>query len=204
MATIRRGQPIWIGNTRNTACPRMAGGPEAPHFREAAAQTFKAGDVLYLDASGNIAIATVNGSNQSNSRLAGLAHEAASGVTSDQIYFQAIGPDDLYAMGVFHATPALAITAQDQLGTLRALVKTTVSGNGTNIWCVDIENAVTGASANLARVKIVDFLYKNMFDAGSLDRVAIGDIYGIVVVKFIMSAGDTDGDPSLHNILQLG
>lgn len=203
MAVLRRHQPVWIGNTLNATCPLQAGGQEYPFFREAAAQTFKAGDILRLDSAGEVAIATVNGSNQLNSRIAGIAKSAASGIAGQSVHFHAIRPDDLFAMGVFHSNPTLAVTNLNQLGTVRAVIRATVAGNGTDIWSVDIENSVAGANADLARVKIVGFLLKNMFDSGALENPKIGDTYGIVVVKFLDVAADVDGNPALANILQL-
>src|SRR5437667_11284189 len=107
-------------------------------------------------------------------------------------------------MNVMHGTAASAVTNQNQLGTLRGLRQDTVSGNGTLIWSVDIENAVTGATADLARVKIVGFPLKNPFDAGNLVRPAIGDVYGLVIVQFVMNVLEPDGNPLLGNLLQLG
>lgn len=203
MATLTRAQPFWFGNNLNATCPLMAGGPEYPHFKETAGQTFRIGDLIYLDTNGTLAVCTLTGS-VLNSKIAGIATKAASGVTGDQVYFHAIRPDDIWCMNVMHGTPASAITAQTQLGSVFGVRKDTVSGNGTLIWSVDIENAVTGATADLARVKVVGFPLKNPFDAGSLTRPAIGDVYGLVLVQFIMNACDTDGNPSLDNILQLG
>jgi len=192
-----------MGDVFNSAHPLMAGGPEYPYFKETAGQTFKAGDLLYLDTNGTVAICTLTGQ-QLNSKIVGQATKDASGVTGTQVYFRVIRPDGIWCMNVMHATAASAVTALTQLGALFGLRKDTVTGNGTNIWSVDIENAVTGATADLARVKVVGFPLKNPFDAGTLTRPAIGDIYGLVLVQFIMNASDTDGNPSLMNILQMG
>lgn len=203
MATLSRANPIYFGSILSQDCAQFVGGLEYPHFKETASQVYVKGDLLYLDSNGTIALCTLTGQ-VLNSRIAGHAETAATGVTGTNVFMQVIKPTDIWCMNVMHATPASAITAQTQLGSLFGLRRDTVSGNGTLLWGVDIENAVTGATADLARVKVVGFPLKNPFDAGSLTRPAIGDIYGLVLVQFIMNAADTDGNPSLGNILQLG
>lgn len=179
------------------------GGPEYPHFKETASQSYKAGDLVYLDTNGTVAICTLS-TDRLNSKVLGIAVKNATGTTGNEVYIQVIRPTDIFCMGVHHGTEASAVTAQTQLGSIFGVDKQTVSGNGTAIWCVNIEDAVTGASSDLARVKCVNFPLKNWFDAGSLTRPAIGDIYGLMLVQFIMNSCDTDGNPSLTNILQLG
>ena len=203
MATLSRQNPIWFGSTLSNDCPQFVGGPEYTHFKETASQTYVKGDLLYLDSNGTIAICTTS-SSQLTSKIAGRAEAAATGVTGTNVHMQIIKPTDIWCCNVMHATAASAITAQTQLGAVFAMRADTVSGNGTLVWSVDIENAVTGANAHKARVKVVGFPLKNPFDAGSLTRPAIGDIYGLVLVQFIMNAADTDGNESLTNILQLG
>lgn len=170
---------------------KLKGGPEFPHFTEAASQTFGIGDFIY-QTSGTMAICTINGSNQMDSAVAGQAKKAASGVTGASLHFYAIRPEDEFFMNVYHATPASAITAKSLLGTIKGIVK--ISGK----WHVDIENAAEGAAAALGRVIITDFPTKN------LDGVknTIGDTYGLVVCQFIQRSIATDGDPN-QKVLQL-
>lgn len=157
--------------------------------------------MVYLDTNGTVAIATVS-TDRLNSKILGIAVKDATGTTGNEVLIQVIRPTDLFIMGVHHGTAASAITAQTQLGSIFGVDKQTVSGNGTSIWCVNVEDAVTGADASLQRVKCVGFPLKNPFDAGSLTRPAIGDVYGLMIVQFLMNAADTDGNPSLTNILQ--
>ena len=204
MATLRRAQPFWFGNTLNATCPLMVGGPEYPHFKETAgaANRWLKGDLLYLDSNGTIELCTTSSSIMT-SPVAGQALKAATGTTGEQVYFHAIRPDDLWVMNVMHATPASATTAQTQLGVVYGLRQDTVSGNGTGIWSVDIENTtVESTTVANARVQVVGFPLKNPFDAGNLDRPAIGDIYGLVIVKFIPFSIGTDGAPIVR-VMQL-
>jgi hypothetical protein len=200
MATLTRHNPVWFGNTLNATCPLLAGGPEYPHFKETASQVFKKGDLIYLDTNGTIALATINGSNQSDGFLCGVAKKNATGTTGAEIHFHVIRPDDLWVMNVMHGTAALAVTAQTQLGTVRGVRRDTVSS--VLAWGVDVENAVEGATDSLARVQIVGFPLKNPFDAGSLTRPAIGDVYGLVIVKFLPFSAASDSVP-FQRILQL-
>lgn len=202
MATLRRAQPFWFGNTLNATCPLMVGGPEYPHFKETASQTWTKGDLIYLDSNGTLAVCTTSSSIMT-SAVAGQALKAATGVTGTEVYFHAIRPDDLWVMNVMHDTPASAVTAQTQLGVVYGLRQDTVSGNGTLIWSVDIQNTtVESTTVANARVQVVGFPLKNPFDAGNLDRPAIGDIYGLVIVKFIPISIATDGDPKVR-VMQL-
>ena len=202
MATLSRSNPIYFGSVLPQDCPQFVGGPEYTHFKETAAQTYVKGDLLFLDANGTIAICTTS-SSQMTSKIAGRAEAAATGVTGTNVFMQVIKPTDIWCCNVMHATPASAVTAQTQLGSLFAMRADTVAGNGTLVWSVDIENSITGANSNKVRVKVVGFPLKNPFDAGSLTRPVIGDVYGLVLVQFVVSASNTDGNPTLSNILQL-
>lgn len=179
----------------------IVGGEEYPHFKETASQSYNIGDLVYLDSNGTVAICTVS-TDRLNSKILGLAVKEATGTTGDDVLIQVIRPGDYFIMGVHHGTEASAVTAQTQLGAVFGVDKQTVTGNGTSIWCVNIEDAVTEADADLARVRCVGFPLKNPFDAGSLTRPAIGDVYGLMIVQFLMSNGPTDGADSVHNILQ--
>ena len=200
MATLTRHQPYYFGNTLN--CPPVfVGGEEYPHFKETASQTYNAGDLVYLDSNGTVAICTVS-TDRLNSKILGIAVKDATGVTGDDVYIRVIRPSDIFVMQVHHGTEASAVTAQTQLGAIFGVDKQTVTGNGTGIWCVNIEDAVTEADADLARVRCIGFPLRNPFDAGAITRPAIGDVYGLMLVQFLMSNGPTDGADSVHNILQ--
>jgi hypothetical protein len=206
MATCLRYQPKWVGSTLNATCPWKRGGPEDPGIVEAASQSYGVDDMLFLS-SGKLTICTVNGSNQSDSAILGFADEAATGVTDTQRRVHVIRPDDIWAMNVFHATPASAVLTQAMIGTVRGIVKTTVSGNGTNIWSVDIENSVEGAADALARVKIVGYELRSLvLDANSVATpgvaVTLGtDLYIRAYVRFLEMSHASDGNPN-QRILQ--
>ena len=202
MATLKRHNPFYFGNSMN-ASPIFVGGEEYPHFKETASQAYIAGGLVYLDTNGTVATCTLS-TDRLNSQILGTAVKAATGTTGDDVYIRVILPSDIYCMQVHHGTEASAVTAQTQLGAIFGVDRQTVTGNGTSLWCVNIEDAVTGADANLQRVRCVGFPLKNPFDAGGLTRPAIGDVYGLMLVQFLPSAADTDGNPSLTNILQWG
>ena len=200
MATLNRHNPFFFGNSLNQS-PIFVGGEEYPHSKETASQSYIAGGLVYLDSNGTVATCTLS-TDRLNSKILGTAVKAATGVTGDDVLIRVIRPSDIYVMQVHHGTAASAVTAQTQLGAIFGVDRQTVSGNGTSIWCVNIEDAVTGSDADLARVRCVGFPLKNPFDAGNLTRPAIGDVYGLMLVQFITSNSHTDGTDSAHNLLQ--
>lgn len=152
------------------------------------------GDLIYLDSNGTLAVCGVT-STKLNTAIAGQACEAATGVTGTAVKFRAIRPDDIYAMNVFHATAASAITAQTQMGSVFGIIKPTASGSK---WQVDIENTTTedGTTA-LAKVMVVGFPSINPADGVAN---TIGDIYGLVLVRFLPFTIATDGAPFTRNL----
>ena len=220
MAECLRIQPVWVGSNLNATCPLKKGGyitsgsttetNEEPYFVEAASQTFKVGDLVFLDSDGRIALCTLTGV-QLTSAIAGQAlvdgQNGSAGVP--KTYLHAIRSDDLFVMNVMHATAASAITAQNQLGTVRGLRRDAVTQLGSSLtrWCVDIENAVEGGADANARVKIVGFMQRGLVleadgSIGANKAVAIGDKYGLVIVHFLPWSAASDFAP-FTRILQL-
>lgn len=184
MATLNRFQPVWIGNTLNATEPLYRGGTgpkEYPHWKETASQTYGVGDLLFIDTNGTIAICTV-AANLLTSAVAGQALAAATGVTGAQVQLRMIRPDDLFMMNVFHTTPASAVTVQTNLLAVFGLRNDTVSGNGTNLWNVDLVNAVEGTNNRAAHVRVVDFGLKTP-DGTTVTLHT--DVYAPVIVQFL-------------------
>lgn len=199
MATQTTGNPFYLGNDLNgDVSPLLIGDPKRSWLVEAASQSYGVGELVYL-ASGKVTICVVDGSTKvMTSAIAGVARKAATGTTNAQARIQAIRQDDLWAMNVYHATAASAVTALTQLGSVYGIVKPAATGK----WHVDIENAVEGGADSNARVKVVGFLEKNPYDGGNFDLVAVGDIYGIAIVKFLPWSAASDFVP-MQRLLQL-
>lgn len=196
MATHTLMQPYYIGNM-NHSQPYFLGGPEDTRLVEAATQTYAIGDLLYIDASGNVAICTSAGGAGTvlDSVVAGQAIKAANADITSPVHFRLIREGDLFAMNVWHTTAASAALAQTQLGQQFAIRRESSK------WHVDIEvTAVEDADSSDAAVMVVAIPPKN-----PLTQVAntIGDIYGIVIVKFVTYSLASDGNPN-RRVLQFG
>jgi hypothetical protein len=139
--------------------------------REAASQTFKAGDPLLIDSSGNVAIAAASGSNITNAvKLAGVAMEDATGTTNNKIRVGIIGPRTRWKIPVSHATPASAVTA------LTNNDETFVIKNDATVgWCL-LLSTTTNACA-----RQVEICGDN----------AVGELNGMVLASI---PGDIDSD----------
>lgn len=189
MATAPQQQPIFVDNIYNIQEPRFIGGPEFPTFKETAAQAWKQGDLLYLDANGTLAICTYTqgaNTNLHSSKTASQAISAASGVTGQKVYSRTIRKGDIYEMNVYHATIGSAITAQTQLGTMWGLIRV-----GNKVM-VAIGEVVGNATVAGERVKIIGFSGKD----------ALGDTYGRVLVLFTETSTANDLNPQEFNLLQ--
>jgi hypothetical protein len=189
MATMTRIQPSFWGSGIH-APSNFVGGPEANWFKETASQTYGIGDLLYLDSNGTVAICT-NSSNKLNSAIAGIATKAATGTTGTAVHMKVIQPTDIYCMNVYHGTAASAITAQTQLGVSYGIIL------NSSKWAVDIENTtIEDGTTALGKVTVVGF---PVYSPDGV-RCAIGDTYGLVLVKFLPFTIATDGSPFTRNL----
>ena|SRR5437868_180471 len=196
MATQNQIQPWKIGSNIHREAD-FRGGPEGGAngtnaWLEAASQSWGIGDLLYL-ASGKLTLCGVNGSNQLNTAIAGQAKKPAAAVTDSDVHFSIIRGDDEFMMNVYHSTPAAAITARTQLGSVFAVIK--IGGK----WMVDIENAVEGSNNALGRVLVTDIPRRT--SDGQTNTV--GDIYGLVIAQFIPLSLSLTGTLAAQRTLQL-
>lgn len=184
LATIQRTQPRVRSNMLGGApTVRFGGGIEDSKFIEAASQTYKTQDFVYIDSSGNTAIATVDGSGILNTPIAGLAAADASGVTGAKARVVIVTEMDLIEMNLWHSTAASSALARTMLGKMYGIEKQA------NIWSVDLETSTEpGSGTPLIKVKIVDFLSD------------IGDIYPRVLVRFLPFTLVTDGSGIVRNL----
>lgn len=106
--------------------------------REAASQTFKAGDPLLMDSAGNVAIAATSGNNITNAvTLAGVAAEDASGTTNNKIRMNVITSRTRFKLPYYHATEASAVTALTDCDTSHCIRNDATQGLG---WCMMLDN----------------------------------------------------------------
>lgn len=191
MATQTIRYPRRVGSLLNATEPLRRGGPEMKtYFKEAATQTYVAGDFVYLDSNGKVAICTVDGSSRLSSAIAGIASKKATGVTDSDVMIEALRGDDIVEMNIYHSTLGSAITNINQVGKVYGIKK--VSGK----WVVDLENgeAVGEASTlSLIRVQVVSL---SPFDA-------VGDTYGRVWVRFPELSISSTGTIARTRIRQL-
>lgn len=97
MATITITQAKYLGN--KWGLPGInRGGPERSQIKETAGQVYDAGQPVYYDASGTIALAAATGNVVG--KLAGFATKDATGTTGAEARYRAIVPGDLYVMNV--------------------------------------------------------------------------------------------------------
>ena len=192
MATQTLINPIMSKSSLVSATTGLHGGTEATYFKEAASQSWVAGDLIYLT-SGKLTICGTT-STKLNTPIAGQALEAATGVTDTAVKLRVFRPDTVLAMNVYHSTAAAAITAITQLGSVFGIIKPAATGK----WHVDIENTTTeDASTALAKVMVIGFP-----DTNPADCVAntLGDIYGLVYVRIVTQTARTDGSNLVRNL----
>ena len=156
----------------------FGGGVEDQILIEAASQSFKVGDLVYIDGSGNVAIATVTGGGVLSSAILGIAANDATGVTGTKVRVYKITENELVEMNIWHATPASAVLARTLIGNVYGIEKQA------NIWSLDME---TTGTVN-GRVQVVEILDD------------IGDTYGRVLVRFTKWRVDADGANFLPNL----
>ena len=175
----------------------MLGGAEQPWFKEETSQTWKAGSLVYGNASGNVAICT-NASQQLDGVILGQAQTigrnlsaAAAGSPTSPFMVRPIRPTDIFVANAYH-TNGTQVTAQTDLYDIKGLYYVAATG----LWHVDYVNAVEGATDSLGRVIIIGF-------PDYVDGVqnTIGDILGYVLVRFLAMSTASDGVPN-QRILQ--
>jgi hypothetical protein len=192
MATLTPRQPRIVNDILNSGIGRFAGGDMQDYFVEAAGQTYKIGDLVYINSSGDVAIATVT-STLLDTAIAGIAVKDATGVTGAVAHIQVIRSIDIVEMTVYHATASSAITAKTQLkGTSFGIIKPS-SGAASGVWCVDIENAAESATLKNGFVKIIGFPHGRPGEA-------IGDIYGRALCIFLPYSIEDDGGTHRRNL----
>jgi hypothetical protein len=199
MATHTYVNPIyWKGTSNSGPLFRGYGGPalttggENTTLKETAGQTYRVGDLVYIDSNGTVAIVTES-TDTVNSAILGQAAKAATGVTGAPAYVMCWRPEDRYLMQVIHGTAASAVTALTQRGQIYS-IKKDESGNDT--YHVDIETTtVEDGSIAIARVQVVDFPEGEIIN-GVLST--IGDLKGWVIVKPLEFSIGSDGDPRVR------
>lgn len=92
--------------------------PQIKPYQEAASQSFKAGQLLLVNSSGQVAIFAADGSNfdSTGDRIIGVAQDDATGTQGSTIRVRVLRNSDLVRMPVFHGTPASALTNANQIG----------------------------------------------------------------------------------------
>ena len=183
-------QPAYVRSNLAGTQPLSKGDPNSTAFgcAEDSSQAWLIGDLIYHDNTdeGLLKICGTT-SSKLNTEVAGQANKAAVGVKNTFVHFRPILPTDIYAMNVYHSTAASAITVATQLGKVYGLIYT--GGR----WHVDIENTtVEDGTTALAAVRVHGFMERHPM---SLVKLAIGDIYGVVLVTFLLDTIATDGSP---------
>jgi hypothetical protein len=202
MATHTLVNPVyWKGRSnsgplfRGTALALGTGGGENPTLREADTQTYRIGDLVYLDASGNVALVTLATATVDSAILGFAARAAQGGTDKKPAYVQIIRPDDYYLMQVFHATPSLSVTAQTHLGEVFPIIKDATN----NTYHIDLATTAEGSSTTLARVMVVGFPEGDIRN-GVVSTIT--DTNGWAVVKFLEFSLETTADQALQRLLQ--
>lgn len=141
--------------------PRRRGSWQVQYFPEAASSTFKVGDIVVVNSSGQVAIGAAAGNDMTNSvKFLGIAGEAASGTTNTNIkVYVPAASDAHFLLPVEHATAASAVTAETQVDETFVLTHTTAG-----VWGVAIDTTTN------ACVKIMDIS----------DDYAVADQHGTV------------------------
>lgn len=141
--------------------------PLTRSYQEAASQTFKKGEAVYIDAAGQIAEYTAS-VDDGTQRFLGYAAEDAhndSVAGTHEVLVWIACDDTIFSGNIYHGTVGSAITALTDLATLLPMKQLTATGTG--IIAVDKENT----AGQMDCLRIVDF-----------DRNhTIGDTYGRVL-----------------------
>lgn len=160
-----------MATVRNQLAARLATPAKILYFPEAASQSFKAGEFVYL-VSGKVTI--ISSTSQSVSKIAGMALADASGTTDTALPVAIAEEGVLFELCVYHSTPASAITAITQVGVSYGL---TVSSN---------KHYVNIGDATYRRVKVKKISNKD----------DVGDRYGRLLVEVLGDVCQLSGQTS--------
>jgi predicted RecA/RadA family phage recombinase len=150
-----------------SAVSTISGGVyEIRRYPEAASQSFKKGELVYL-ASGKVTICGAD-----PSLILGMAMEDATGTTDTSIAVAIANKDTVFEGNVYHGTPASAITAVTDIGTDYGVV------NANNKWYVDVSD-----TSNV-RILVRDLSKKDV----------VGDTYGRVLFQVMQDYCQLDTD----------
>ena len=149
---------------------RGGGAVTIQYFPEAASQSFKKGEAVYLT-SGTLAEFTAS-VDDGTQRFLGFAAQDASGTTGAACGVWVADDDLVFEGNIYHGTEASAVTAQSDLLSLLPLKQLTAQGAG----MVAIDKEDTASQIDCAR--IIGF--------SNRPGEAVGDTYGFV--QFIIEA----------------
>ena len=204
MATFAIGGPrIWT-STVPPCQPFFRGGEAEPWVVEAASQTYRKGQLVFWDGSGNVAMCTQSSSKMTSGILGFVSKDGQNGAVGvPQTRVEVIRADTILVAQVWHATPASAVTNRNQLQDVFGLTlvtpATAAAGTAmTDVWVVDIgATPLSGedASTALAKVRVIGF-------PTSFQGIAatIGDTYGPVLVQIVPFTVQTEGSGLVRNI----
>lgn len=153
------------------------GGLERPDWQEAAGQAFVAGDPVYLDSNGLIAVATAGGNQVTT--LLGFANADATGVTGTAVSVRRLMNGDRLVMNYKPSGGGPVVTAQNDLGDLVNFdLDTSISG-------VTILVANPTGAARTKAFGIIEHLFTPDIGGGDSGNGgdALGDSNGRVVVR---------------------
>lgn len=175
------------------------------------------GDLVYLDSNGTVAICGTT-SHKLNTPILGVAQQAATGVTGNQVRVRVINPSDVWVMNGFHTTVATSASAQTMLQPnvpFGIYYDTAALPTGTGgKWCVDLINTSPETGGTLARLQVVGFVLDPDTDivltsglattagsiGGSYLGPAIGDGFPPLLVKFLPFSVQSDGSAHTYNL----
>jgi hypothetical protein len=156
LPTSQEKVSIWYGANGSAT--------EERQYPEAASQTFKRGDLVYL-VSGQVTVAASAASNvAAGTKVLGIALKDASGTTGAAVPVAIANTNFRWSLPVTHATPASAVTASSQVGTAYELERTAAGK-----WAVPIDDTTN--------TKIVVSAIHPAY--------AVGEQYGWVEVRFL-------------------
>lgn len=198
MATQVLSKPRYVKNLQALPPPAIIDGNTYKFCIETASQTYDAGDLVYIDSNGTIAIATTSSGSQ-NSSLLGIAARDATGTTGAVAYVYPFRPGDVYAFNLFHTTAASAVGTQTRYGeTYGIYYDTAAAPTGTGgAWCVDlITTTLEDATTAVKKVMVMDAPDRGFDGAANV----IGDIYAVVHCIIVPWSRATDGVPHANNM----